>query len=415
MPPFSSVDAAIIGAGAAGLGAAHALQQSGLSVIVLEARNRVGGRIMTVQPSAEVTFDAGAGWLHSGPANSFVAIAQELGFDVNRDPPPWQRPAFPEPQPQSEQDAFFTAMESFFARAEAAVAAGEEGPASRWLDPDCRFNPVIDAISTFMNGCELDRLSLADMIAYEDSRNDWRVRRGFGALLDAYAATCPVALNCEVTRIDHSARDIVITTSRGEVHAGKVIITVPTTILATESIRFFPALPDKVEAARGLPLGANEKVTLALDDPETLPIEANLRGNGSTTVKGSYQIRPFGQPCIEGFFGGSTARELGLSGDGALGAHAIDEITALLGSDMRRRLKSLHESQWTRDPFARGGYSHALPGRAGCRARLAEAVDGRLFFAGEATSPDYFTTAHGARDSGVRAAGEVLASLVRNR
>ena len=92
--------------------------------------------------------------------------------------------------------------------------------------------------------------------------------------------------------------------------------------------------------------------------------------------------------------------ELEDAGDGALAAQAIDEIVALLGTDFRRQLKPLAESRWAHDPFARGSYSHALPGHAGERAVLAAPVDGRLFFAGEATSPNFFSTAHGARDSG---------------
>jgi monoamine oxidase len=129
------------------------------------------------------------------------------------------------------------------------------------------------------------------------------------------------------------------------------------------------------------------------------------------TAMGSFHLRPFGHPCIEGFFGGSFARQLEDAGDGALAAQAIDEIVALLGSDFRRRLKPLAESRWAHDPFARGSYSHALPGHAGDRAILAAPVDGRIFFAGEATSPNFFTTAHGARDSGERAAGEVAAEF----
>jgi monoamine oxidase len=91
-----------------------------------------------------------------------------------------------------------------------------------------------------------------------------------------------------------------------------------------------------------------------------------------------------------------------------MAAQAIDEIADFLGNDFRRKLKPLAESRWSHDPFARGSYSHALPGHAGDRALLATPVDNRLFFAGEATSPNFFSTAHGARDSGERAAGEVL-------
>ena len=164
----------------------------------------------------------------------------------------------------------------------------------------------------------------------------------------------------------------------------------PTNLIADEAIRFHPALTAKVEAARGLPLGVDDKVMLALDDPEALPKDGNLRGATMRTAMGSFHLRPFGQPCIEGFFGGTFARELEDAGEGAFAAESIDQIVALLGSDFRRKLKPLAESRWAHDPFARGAYSHALPGRAGDRAVLAAPVDGRLFFAGEATSPEFF-------------------------
>jgi monoamine oxidase len=170
-------------------------------------------------------------------------------------------------------------------------------------------------------------------------------------------------------------------------------------------------LPDKVDAATRLPLGLADKVMLALDDPESLPKEGNLRGATMRTEMGTFHLRPFGQPCIEGFFGGRYARALEDAGDGAIAAASIDEIVSFLGSDIRRKLKPLKESRWAHDPFARGSYSHALPGHADKRAVLAAPVNGRLFFAGEATSPNFFTTAHGAHDSGERAAAEVLAAL----
>ena len=151
---------------------------------------------------------------------------------------------------------------------------------------------------------------------------------------------------------------------------------------------------------------------LALDEPEALPKDGNLRGATMRTAMGSFHLRPFGQPCIEGFFGGRFAQELEDAGEGAFAAHSIDEIAALLGNDFRRKLKPLAESRWAHDPFARGSYSHALPGHAGKRAVLAAPVDGRLFFAGEATSPNFFSTAHGARDSGERAAGEVASTAL---
>ncbi|MBR1123280.1 FAD-dependent oxidoreductase [Bradyrhizobium lablabi] len=413
----SNVDVAIIGAGAAGLGAANALKNSGLSVLVLEARDRVGGRAYTIQASPEVVFDVGCGWLHSADQNTFVGIAEKLGFEINKSLPPWRERAYGKAFPIDDRADFMGALDEFYDRAERAALeaerTGRDEQASLYLEPDNRWNPMINAISTYINGAELDRVSILDMDAYEDSDVNWRVRRGYGALVTAYAAGCPVALDCAVTLIDHSAKNIRIETARGTLTSGKVIVTVPTNLIADEAIRFHPALPAKVAAARGLPLGLADKVTLALADPEALPKEGNLRGASMRTEMGTYHLRPFGQPCIEGFFGGRYARQLEDAGNGAITAAAIDEVVGYLGNDFRRKLKPLAESRWAHEPFSRGSYSHALPGHAGDREILAAPVDGRLFFAGEATSPNFFSTAHGARDSGERAARELLHAINR--
>lgn len=413
----SSVDVAIIGAGAAGLGAAHALKHSGLSTLVLEARDRVGGRAHTIMASPDVVFDVGCGWLHSADQNSFVKIAEQLNFEINKTLPPWRERAYGNAFPKDERDDFIAALDAFYGRAEQAAKVAKkkhrDSAADLCLEPGNRWNLMIDAISTYINGCELDQVSILDMDAYQDTEINWRARRGYGALVAAYGASCPLALNCAVTLIDHSGQRIRIETSRGTLTAGKVIVTVPTNLIADEAIRFDPPLPAKLDAARGLPLGLADKVMLALDEPEALPSEGNLRGATMRTEMGTYHLRPFGQPCIEGFFGGRFAQSLEDAGPGAFAAESIDQVVAFLGNDFRRKLKPLAESRWAHDPFARGSYSHALPGHADKRAVLAAPVDGRLFFAGEATSPGFFSTAHGARDSGERAAGEVLAALAR--
>jgi monoamine oxidase len=405
----SSVDVAIIGAGAAGLSAAHALQGSGLSVIVLEARDRAGGRAHTIMAAPGIPFDLGCGWLHSADHNRFVAIAGELNFEIDKTLPPWRDRAVGNVFPLEERADFIRSLDEFFDRAEQAAKGGHDAPADTCLEPGNRWNPMIDAVSSYINGCELDQVSILDLDAYEDTEINWRVRRGYGALMAAYGASCPLALNCAVRLIDHSGKQIRIETALGTLTSNKVIVTVPTNLIANEAIRFHPALSAKVDAAFGLPLGLADKVMLALDEPEALPKDGNLRGATMRTAMGSYHLRPFGQACIEGYFGGSFAQELEEAGDGAFAAQSIDEIAALLGNDYRRKLKPLAESRWSHDPFARGSYSHALPGHAGKRAVLAAPVDGRLFFAGEATSPNFFSTAHGAGDSGERAAREVMA------
>jgi len=405
----SSVDVAIIGAGAAGLGAARTLEGSGLSVIVLEARDRIGGRAHTIMAAPGIPFDLGCEWLHSADKNDFVGIARQLGFKVDKNRPPWREQTYDAAFSKAQRHEFFAAMDAFYDRAEEAAENDEDAPAATCLEPGNPWNPMIDAVSTYINGFELKDVSLHDMDAYEDTEVNWRLPDGYGTLIAAYGAPCPVALNTEVTVIDHSGSRIRIETSRGTVSAASVIVCVPTNLLASENIRFHPSLPGKVEAAAGLPLGADNKVMLALDDAEKWPADVGLRGSSIATGIGSFHLRPSGRPCIAGFFGGTFAREMEDAGEGALAAQSIEEIVKLLGTDIRSKLTPLAESRWCHDRFAQGAYSAAKPGHAESRAVLAAPVDDRLFFAGEATSPNFFSTAHGARETGERAAKEVMA------
>src|SRR6266700_8382490 len=234
----SEVDIAIIGAGAAGLGAARALENSGLSAIVLEARERVGGRAHTIMAAPDITFDLGCGWLHSADRNSFVKIAERLNFEIDKTRPPWREQSLDAGFPLKERADFIEALDAYYDRAEEAAKSDRDSAASSYLEPGNRWNPMIDAISTYVNGCELDRVSILDMDAYEDTNINWRVRRGYGALMAAYGASCPVAFNCEVRLIDHSGKRVRIETSRGMLSVQKVIVTVPTNLIASEAIRF---------------------------------------------------------------------------------------------------------------------------------------------------------------------------------
>ena len=107
---------------------------------------------------------------------------------------------------------------------------------------------------------------------------------------------------------------------------------------------------------------------------------------------------------IDGYFGGAFARELESQGDGAFAAFAIEQICAALGNDMRKRLAPIAESAWARDPWSLGAYSYGSKGAQAARAKLAAAVSGKLFFAGEHCSDVDFSTAHGAYRTGVKAA-----------
>jgi monoamine oxidase len=220
-------------------------------------------------------------------------------------------------------------------------------------------------------------------------------------------------LDTEVRSIAHGGYEIELETSRGTLRARRLVYTLPTSLTADEAVRFFPDLPDKTAAAAGLPLGHAEKVLLAIDRPESFPEEGHLFGRIDRVATGSYDLRPLGQPCIEAFFGGSLACELEAAGE--LASFAIDELVAVLGSNFRKEVRPLAASSWARDSHAKGSYSHALPGHRQDRATLAAPVADRLFFAGEATSAKLFSTAHGAYETGLRAAGEVAQSMMPAR
>jgi monoamine oxidase len=219
-----------------------------------------------------------------------------------------------------------------------------------------------------------------------------------------------VELNCPVTAIDHSGKTLKIETARGSLSARAAIITIPTTLLAKESIRFTPALPDKLHAAHGLPLGLADKVYFLLEQSEEFPLEARFFGDKYKTASGSYHFRPMGRPLVEGYFGGRLARQLEEAGEGAHAAFALDELAAHFGEGVRRRLQPLAGTRWASDPWAQGSYSYALPGHAGDRFELSRPVNGRIFFAGEACSPENFSTAHGAYETGIAAAAQALKS-----
>ena len=411
----SEVDVAIIGAGAAGIGAARRLGEGcGPSLLVLEARGRVGGRVHTIAPSG-FALDRGAEWLHSADRNPLSPIAQELGFRVHRRPPEWaSRLARSGETAEAEADWLATRDAQARARRNAAARPADCSLASL-LVPGGRWNRLLDATSCWGNGAELDRVSVKDYVRYEDSGVNWRLAEGYGRLFEVLAEGLPLALGTPVSRIAHGGRRIALDTARGTVTAARVIVTVPTSILSAERIRFDQPLPDKLAAAAGLPLGVDDKLFISLEG--VLPAvehDGYLVGSTTRVETMSYQIRPLDRPAIYCFFGGRFAAALEREGPAAMFAFAADELAQILGSDIRRRIAPLAATAWLADPWARGSYSHALPGHADDRARLAAAVDGRLFFAGEATSPSFFSTAHGAYLSGVAAAEAALAGFGRS-
>ncbi len=404
------VDVAIVGAGAAGLAAARRLAQAPVSVLVLEARDRIGGRAWTADVGGWPV-DLGCGWLHSADRNPLARIAPALGVTLDKNPPHWTRQARNTGFSGEDQAMYRRALGELEARIDTVAREGRDIPVSDLMEPGGRWYPLLNAFSAYYNGAEFDQISTLDYAAYDDSGVNWRAPTGYGALIARWAGEPPLALSTPVRRIDHGGGVLRLETPGGVLQARAVIVATPTPLIAEGVIGFSPDLPALREAAAALPLGLADKVFLGVAEPDAWPVESHLFGDPHRTETGSYHLRPFGRPMIEVYLGGRHALDLEREGPDAAAAFAIEELVGLLGSGVRAGLTPLAATAWAGDPWARGSYSHASPGGAWARAALARPVENRLFFAGEATSPHAFSTAHGAAESGGRAAVEVLAAL----
>ncbi|HEX4181940.1 MAG TPA: NAD(P)/FAD-dependent oxidoreductase [Caulobacteraceae bacterium] len=404
------VDIAIVGAGAAGLAAAKRLRDAPLSIIVLEARSRTGGRAHTVIAGG-YPVDEGCGWLHSANRNPFVRIAESLGVVVDKTTTHWRRQAGAPNFTPEDQAAFGRAMTELDVRIDAAAAQGLDVAVSTLMDPADRWSPLLNAFSSYYNGAEFDQISVVDYAAYEDTGVNWRSPTGYGDLITRFGEGAPVMLETPVSRLDHSGPMLRLETPRGEVNARLVIVTVPTPLIAEGRTAFTPDLPAVREAAAALPLGLADKVVFAVKSPGDLPVEGHLFGSPWRTDTGSYHLRPFGRPLIEAYLAGRQADLLEAEGPGAAAAFAVEELVGIYGSDMRTRLRAVSSSSWRRETWSLGSYSHAAPGGAWARAALAEPVEERILFAGEACSANFFSTAHGAAMSGRDAAERALGLL----
>ncbi|HXT07987.1 MAG TPA: NAD(P)/FAD-dependent oxidoreductase [Roseiarcus sp.] len=404
-------DVVVVGAGAAGLAAAERLATSGLSHLVLEARERPGGRAWTTRLGNGEVADLGCGWLHSAATNPLAGVAERQGLTLDKSPPPWGRASAQVGPNRSSAGAFLAALGRFRERVDARPPGAPDVACSALLQPGDPFNPLIDAVSTYYSGAELEKVSAVDLAAYEDSGVNWRVREGLGAVVAGLAAAAPVRYSCPVRAIDRRGARLAVDTDLGALGAAAVIVTLPSNVLAATPDLFRPALPDKTEAASRLPLGLADKLYMELLAPDDFPVDSRAFGDIGRRATGAYQFRPLGRPLVEGYFGGELAEGLERGDLAAAFDFALGELVGLFGAGFRAAVRPLAFHGWHSDPWALGAYSYARPGCAGSRLMLAAAVEDRLFFAGEACSPESYSTAHGAYRSGQAAAEKAIRAL----
>jgi monoamine oxidase len=405
---MSVFDVAVIGAGAAGIAAARRLIAAGRRVVVLESRDRAGGRAH-VDHSLGAPADLGAAWLHFATINAWTSLAESGGFTILRRSPGWGAGAWvgdraPTAAEQASAGAGYARYEALI---EAAAREGRDVALTEVLPQD-DYRVRFDAIMTWAVGAESRDISTVDLQRYADSDDNWAVREGLGAVVAAAARDLPIQYGARVTAIDWSGNTVRIDSTAGRIEAGAVIVTVPTTVLARGAIRFTPALPVAHEAAfNNLPLGVVNKVFFRIERGRFAKGETHhFLGSTTTTRTCSWLARAADQPLLTAFFGGDLSWELEQRGE--LADFARDDLKRIFGNAVLHEIGPPLATGWGADPDSLGSYSAARPGHANCREQLAMPASPRLHFAGEAASVNYYGTLHGAWLSGMTAAERLL-------
>lgn len=416
-------DVVVVGAGVAGLTAARELTRNGVSVAVVEARSRIGGRAFTESKTFGVPYDHGCAWLHSADVNPLTALVErEAKFQTidEGDRDSW---IFLDGHEASDgdYDLFDERMDALVERIESAegdLKRRGDRSLSAFLKPSDRIGRLAMEANARQYGLDPGEISLADVYGQIETGDERMVPKGMGAALMAIlGGSLPVSLETVVSGIDWSGRTVTVDTSKGRITAKAALVTVPVGVLATSAIRFTPELPDwKRAAIAGLRMATLEKIALQFDgnpfDDEADTTTCYVQ-QGAEGYVWEFPLRPFGLPMAIGFIGGAQSDALGRSKvpGAAAESAAIAALESAFGSRVRGTLRRSHLTRWTVDPYARGSYSATRIGAADKRVDLQRPVGDRVFFAGEAMGGPWATQAAGAYVSAQAAVRGIVQSL----
>lgn len=412
------VDVLVIGAGAAGFGAARELRRAGLTFDIVEARDRVGGRVFTDRSLGD-PFDAGAQFIHWAERNPWREAAQELGVatldDVMRGG--WRIYRGGAQLPDDERLKRRGAFGLFSARLRAAeMQAVDQSFAQLVEGQPAEMRAAAEGLSLFSLGDDPEHASVADY-AQLWAGDDLIVRDGYGSLVERALASYPVKLSTPVDVVRWDGAGVVARTQRGDIRARAAIITVSVGVLQSGGLRIEPSPPSEILAALdGLRMGAMTKIALAFDgDRLGLSSGFDLVDIGSAPgALLSTEAWGFERNLMVAVTGGRFARDLVASGEAAAVDFVLSRVVAMLGADARKHFKAGRLAGWPSDPYALGSYSLAKTGQIRARQALARPIGDRIWIAGEATIAGGAMTAGGATLAGAQAAQEI-AGLLRKK
>ncbi len=431
---MAAADVVVLGAGMAGLAAAERLAAAGCRVVVLEARDRIGGRIHTVDdPGLHYPVELGPEFVHGRPPE-LVGLIEELGLTLEAVPERARPPDLIGSRPLPD---IRTSLETLLH----ASATGPDQPVAELirehgalLARPGELEGVTHYIETF-HAAELDRMgtrALAENESAEDDGDDTihRVREGYGAVVrrmterwDAErielrlgAAATAIAWRAGEVRISVAGAGVVST----EVRAARAVVALPLPVLnrlagvgAAPGIDPLP--PGWSSSLAALHMGAAHRVVLGFDSPWWAAKGAAgpgfIRG-GQEPFPVWWTALPSRAPILTGWVGGPLAVALSGRGDDVLLRAALDSVASIFGRDpaeLRSRSRLAYVHDWSADPWAGGAYSYGGVGAIAARRTLTEPIEDTLFLAGEAVAEaGNNATVHGALGSGRRAAARVL-------
>ena len=405
-------DVAIVGAGVAGLSAAQSLKTAGLQPLVLEAANHTGGRCVTDTRTFSVPFDRGCSWLHSAAINPLARLAEQNCKTIHKTPWTWSRVMAKGQDLTHSQVAEYRRYQQAMWREINRQGTQPTDKVIADILPDGLWKDTARHSIAQMLSADADMTSAKDTFNYSDAEGDWMVEGGLGCFLQSLHREVEVCCNSPVTEVDYTGKRVKVTTPSGTIEADHVILTVSAAVLTAGHIRFVPGLPiEKRTAAENLPNGLLNKIGIEFDPAWHGASEGEMMDyHSGDTEFCSICFGMFGSGLATGFVAGRFADQLEKDGPEAATEYCLEALRAFFGNTITKHICKTDETAWRKNPFTMGSYSYAKPGHSDARMTLAEPIQEKIFFAGEATSSEAYSTVHGAFLSG-RASAEAILKL----